>query len=118
MYAQCPLNIGFEFGNFTNWECSAGTISGLDGAITLAVSGPITQRHTLIKNSTPQLLDLYGKFPKNCPNGSGYSIQLGNDQTGRQAERVSYTFNIPANDNNYSIIYNYAVVFQIGRAHV
>jgi hypothetical protein len=112
MYAQCPPNIGFELGDFTNWECSTGSISDVDGTITLSISGPVTQRHTLFKNSSPQILDPYGKFPVNCPNGSGYSIRLGNSQTGKQAERVSYTFTIPANDNNYSIIYNYAVVFQ------
>src|SRR6202008_1340760 len=44
--------------------------------------------------------------------GSGYSIQLGNSNTGRQAERGSYTFTVPADQDNYSIIYNYAVVFQ------
>ncbi|MFX4906820.1 hypothetical protein ABTB94_20830, partial [Acinetobacter baumannii] len=48
----------------------------------------------------------------NCPNGSDYSIKLGNEQTGAQAERVSYEFTIPANQNIFSIIYNYAVVFQ------
>lgn len=31
---------------------------------------------------------------------------------GAQSERVSYTFSIPAGQNDYSLIYNYAVVFQ------
>jgi hypothetical protein len=57
-------------------------------------------------------LDPYGGFPVNCPNGSGYSIQLGNSNTGAQAERVAYSFTIPDNQDNYSIIYQYAVVFQ------
>jgi len=110
-YAQCPVNIGFEAGSFLNWECSAGSISNT-GVITVTPSQPLSGRHTLIQNSYPQARDFYGDFPVNCPNGSGYSIQLGNSATGRGAERVSYTFTIPANDNNYSIIYNYAVVFQ------
>ncbi|MGI4729922.1 MAG: gliding motility-associated C-terminal domain-containing protein, partial [Janthinobacterium lividum] len=56
-------------------------------------------------------LDPYGKFPMTCPNGSLYSLKLGNDGTGAQAERVSYTFTVP-NNQTYSIIYDYAVVFQ------
>lgn len=110
-FSQCPVNMGFEAGSFLNWECSAGNISNT-GIITLNACSPITGRHTLLKNTFPQALDAYGGFPVNCPNGSGYSIQLGNKETGKAAERVSYTFTIPADKNNYSIIYNYAVVFQ------
>lgn len=109
---NCPENIGFELGNFYIWECSIGSISATNGEITLQPSQPVNGRHTLIKNTFPQALDVFGGFPVNCPNGSGYSIQLGNSGTGRQAERVSYTFTIPPDQNNYSIIYNYAVVFQ------
>ncbi len=111
-FSQCPPNIGFEAGNFDHWECSIGSISASNGVISLNTSGPVFGRHTLLQNTTPQARDQYGDFPINCPNGSGYSIQLGNSGTGRQAEQVSYTFTIPDNQNNYSIIYNYAVVFQ------
>ncbi|MEO7531423.1 MAG: gliding motility-associated C-terminal domain-containing protein [Sediminibacterium sp.] len=109
--AQCPPNIGFETGSFDGWQCSIGSV-GPDGSITVGNSDPSAGRHTIVKKSIPSLNDQYGHFPISCPNGSGYSIQLGNSQTGKQAERVSYTFTIPANQNNYSIIYNYAVVFQ------
>ncbi len=57
-------------------------------------------------------VDPYGGFPVNCPNGSGYSIRLGNNSGGGQAEGISYEFTIPANENSYSLIYHYAVVFQ------
>ncbi|MDP1764983.1 MAG: gliding motility-associated C-terminal domain-containing protein [Sediminibacterium sp.] len=109
--AQCPVNIGFEAGNFNYWQCGIGNISRT-GEITVIPSTPSPGRHTLNDVSTPQVMDPYGDFPINCPNGSGYSIRLGNKETKNQAEQVSYTFNIPDNDNNYSIIYNYAVVFQ------
>ncbi|MCA6448821.1 MAG: gliding motility-associated C-terminal domain-containing protein [Chitinophagaceae bacterium] len=110
--AQCPANIGFESGDFTNWECKSGSIGMNDGKISLQSTAPTDGRHTIIKSGDPTLLDTYGGFPMSCPNGSGYSIQLGNPGTGRMAEQVSYTFTIPANQNNYSLIYNYAVVFQ------
>jgi gliding motility-associated-like protein len=118
-FAQCPPNIGFESGNFAEWECSIGKISNTDGSISLSVSGPVDDRHTIIANnsSNAQILDPYGNFPINCPNGSNYSVRLGNSSTGAQAEQLSYTFTIPANQNNYSIIYNYAVVFQNPKDH-
>ncbi|MEO8413188.1 MAG: gliding motility-associated C-terminal domain-containing protein [Ginsengibacter sp.] len=109
---NCPPNIGFENGTFDNWACSAGHILESDGSLTLFPSLPIPGRHTIIANTIPQELDPYGGFPVNCPNGSGYSIKLGNSTPGNEAEGVSYTFVIPSNQNDYSIIYNYAVVFQ------
>jgi gliding motility-associated-like protein len=56
--------------------------------------------------------DPYGGFPMNCPNGSGHSIKLGNDLGGGEAEGISYDFVVPAGQNNYSLIYYYAVIFQ------
>ncbi|HET9823854.1 MAG TPA: T9SS type B sorting domain-containing protein, partial [Chitinophagaceae bacterium] len=47
-----------------------------------------------------------------CPNGSGHSVRLGNPLPGTEAEGLSYEFTIPANQNTYSLIYHYAVVFQ------
>lgn len=112
LLAQCPPNIGFENGNFNNWECSTGMISPNGGAITMSGNSAVFGRHTIISNSSPPQVDRFGGFPTSCPNGSGYSIQLGNAASGRQVDRVSYTFTIPNNQDNYSIIYNYAVVFQ------
>jgi gliding motility-associated-like protein len=109
--STCPENIGFESGNFNHWECFAGTIDGL-GTISGTIVSPTPTRHTILKNTIPQQLDPFGNFPVNCPNGSGYSIKLGNQQTGQQVDRVSYTFVVPAGQNDYSIIYNYAIVFQ------
>jgi gliding motility-associated-like protein len=111
MAAQCPYNMGFEDGTFTGWECYAGSINST-GAVNLSLTSPLPDRHVMLTNSIPQEKDYYGKFPVNCPNGSKYSIRLGNAATGAQAERVSYTFFIPPNQNDFSIIYNYAVVFQ------
>ncbi len=109
--AQCPPNIGFEDGTFTGWDCYAGTIDK-NGVVSVNYSGPVSGRHTMLQSTYPQTKAPYGHFPVNCPNGSKYSIQLGNNQTGAQAERVSYTFTIPIGQDNYSIIYNYAVVFE------
>jgi gliding motility-associated-like protein len=109
---KCPENIGFDKGNFDGWQCYIGSVSRTDGSIQVSPSSPAFGRHTMLRVSSPQVYDQFGQFPVNCPNGSEYSIQLGNAQTGAQAERVSYSFTIPQNQNDYSIIYNYAVVFQ------
>lgn len=73
---------------------------------------PIPNRHTMYSANPGDGLDEYGHFPRNCPNGSGHSIRLGNNQAGTESEGVSYDFTIPANANVYTLIYNYAVVFQ------
>lgn len=112
--AQCPPNIDFERGDFTGWTCYTGrtAAAGTQNILTLDPSPPVTGRHTLYDASSTGVLDPYGGFPVLCPNGSGYSIRLGNDQNGTEAEGVSYEFTIPSNRNEYSLIYHYAVVFQ------
>jgi gliding motility-associated-like protein len=110
---NCPPNIDFETGGFNGWTCYTGYVAAVNGenVITLSPSGPVPGRHTMYAANSG-LLDAFGGFPVNCPNGSGYSIRLGNDLPGTEAEGVSYEFTIPANRNVYSLIYHYAVVFQ------
>ena len=115
---ECPQNIGFERGLLTNWVCSVGEISqtgtnttGVRPAvITLNNSGPLIGQHTIIKRSDKT--DYYGQFSTNAPNGSDYVLMLGDECNGRGAERISYTINVPANVDTYSIVFNYAVVFE------
>lgn len=106
--AQCPPNVDFESGNFSGWQCYVGSFS--NGNLILNPSQPTAGRHTMLSTVPGNGLDFWGGFPKNCPNGSGHSIQLGNDQSGGQAESVSYTFTIPAGQNKFSLIYSYAIV--------
>jgi gliding motility-associated-like protein len=112
---NCPPNIDFETGTFDGWTCYTGTTAAVDGVnvITLTQSyGPVLNRHTMYSANPGDGLDQYGGFPINCPNGSGHSIRLGNNSAGGEAEGISYEFTIPANQNVYSLIYHYAVVFQ------
>lgn len=115
-FAQCPSNIDFEKGNFTGWQCFIGTISaenpGLPAIIILNPSPPMASRHFMLSAVPGDGADPWGGFPQNCPNGSGHSIRLGNDLVDRQAERVSFTFTVPAGADKYSLIYNYAVVLE------
>jgi gliding motility-associated-like protein len=111
---DCPRNIDFEAGTFEGWTCYTGSSGEVNGVntITLRNSGPVENRHTMYSSFPDAGTDPYGGFPINCPNGSGRSIRLGNDEAGTQAEGVSYEFTIPANQDIYSLIYHYAVVFQ------
>lgn len=111
--AQCPPNIDFEEGDFNGWSCYTGFTTGLDNSnqINLTLSGPMLERHTMYASNSG-MLDKYGGFSVNSPNGSGHSIRLGNDMGGGEAEGISYEFTVPANRNVYSLMYYYAVVFQ------
>ncbi|HVK96166.1 MAG TPA: hypothetical protein VM368_00040, partial [Flavisolibacter sp.] len=109
---NCPPNLDFERGDFSGWTCYAGMVAAVGGqnVITINPTTPVNGQHTIMTRGSG--FDPYGSFPVTSPNGSGYSVKLGNDFGGGQAEGLSYEFNIPANRNTYTLIYNYAVVFQ------
>jgi gliding motility-associated-like protein len=111
----CPPNIDFENGNFSGWTCYTGFVSAAGGQNTISLTasgGPAANQQTMFNSNPSSGIDPYGGFPVNCPNGSGHSIKLGNNEGGGQAEGISYEFTIPANQDVYSLIYHYAVVFQ------
>ncbi len=113
--AQCPSNLDFESGTFDGWTCYVGNTEaeiGQNFVYLGAVPGPLPNRHTMLSAIPGDGVDEYGGFPKNCPNGSGHSIKLGNDTGSGEAEGLSYTFTIPATADKYSLTYNYAVVIQ------
>lgn len=111
-YAQCPPNIGFEKGNFDNWQTLKGSIDGA-GNITMSAQAPDPMNHVMMSAvADGKLTDEYGGFPVVCPNGSGYSVKLGMGAGGRDALGLSYTFEVPKTSGDYSIIYNYAVVLE------
>lgn len=109
--STCPPNIDFENGDFSNWSCFIGTTFVLSGqnSITLSPSAPLPRRHVLQNTAAP---DPYGLFPVRPPLGGQYTLKLGNDTVGAHAERVRYVINVPANDPNYSITFQYAVVLE------
>ncbi len=113
---DCPPNIDFEKGDFSGWNCYVGSVSAGGAANTIFLTssgGPVPDQHTIYNAATDAgTTDYYGGFPVICPNGSSYSVKLGNTGGNAQAEGMSYEFTIPAGRNTYSLIYHYAVVFQ------
>lgn len=114
LMAQCPVNMGFDLGDFTGWDGKTGTIHNPDGLISLPNDGIINGIHTIISRKSKQT-DYYGHFPLTSPNGSNYIAMLGNSTVGggiNKAQQLNYTFTVPANNNNFSLIYYYAVVVE------
>jgi len=108
--AQTTPNIGFETGDFSNWQCYSGTIDAT-GNINVSLTSPISGLFTIIGKESSTILDQYGQFPIFCPNGSNYSIKLNDNTTHAKAQRVTYTFTAPSK-GPYSVIFNYAVVLE------
>jgi|GEM_PF-5301480 len=132
----CPPNINFEEGSFRNWKFYKGfaytdgssnyvvqnltsyTIGWVQcdstekSATNIQASNTKQPKFQLISASSLPLLDPYGGFPRLCPNGGKYSVQLGNSDAGTETERISYTYQIPKDQNRFVLKYNYAVVLQ------
>jgi gliding motility-associated-like protein len=106
-----PTNIGFESGNFNNWSCDTGHVDP-SGNILVSSSSDVYDRQTLYSANTFPQIDPYGGFPTLCPYGGSYSIRLGNKESGKGAERISYTFSVPNGVQEYDLIFYYAVVLQ------
>ena len=114
-FAQCPVNLDFEKGDFRNWECKTGTVDHAGGANLVSwTSGsnlPEFNHHDIIAPGDVSV-DSYGGFPRHCPNSSGYSVKLGNDMNGKEADGLAYTFSIPSTNNKFALVYYYAIVLQ------
>src|SRR5689334_7892124 len=87
--AQCPPNIDFEEGTFNNWQCFYQNVytGGVPNPVTL--TSPVPGRVDMYANPLPpgSDRDFYGGFPKNCPNGSGYSVRIGDATIGQHVDK-------------------------------
>jgi hypothetical protein len=92
-------NIGFENGDFTNWDRITGDYysccSNYGGAQALVSNG----------------VDYYGGFPVKFPGSlNNYSVMLGNTSVNSIADQLQFEFIVTA-DTKF-VEYNYAVVFE------
>lgn len=104
----CPPNLDFETGTLNNWQFFTGGCCPITN--TMGPGAPVAGRHELMSGTG---VDPYGNFPVVAPGGGSYSLRLGNNGIGAQAERARYFVQVPANPNNiYTLLYSYAVVLQ------
>ncbi|MCB0696663.1 MAG: hypothetical protein KDC07_04830, partial [Chitinophagaceae bacterium] len=101
----CPPNINFEQGNLGVWEFYSGSCC----PINTPTPGVITGRHTLTSGTA---VDPIAGFPVVAPAAGLFSVKLGNQTTGAQAERARYYVQVPTSSSTFILTYRYAVVFQ------
>ena len=102
-------NIDFENGNFSGWNAAVGQCC----PILTPDNGFISGRQTIMSGNA---IDPYtlGQVPVVAPNGK-FSVRLGNDSIGAEAEKLSYTFTVLPDAPLF--VYRYAVVFQFPPDH-
>lgn len=118
---NCPDNIDFEFGQFSNWTCKFGDVQ-CDTALGVNKSNlrtvtSLPNSHLLIRSSTG-VFDKYGPIPLSAPDGSNWFIRLGSDindygkpMPNKRSESVEYSFTVPS-IGNYNLTYDYAAVLE------
>ncbi|MBI2968781.1 MAG: T9SS type A sorting domain-containing protein [Bacteroidetes bacterium] len=105
-FAQCN-NPDFETGDSTGWEGWTGyhPNSGIIPSC-CPVPGFVAGRFAIVSGAG---IDPCGGFSVVAPGGS-YSLKLGNNSVGAQADRVTMSFNVSTSNTNF--IYQYAVVLE------
>lgn len=101
-------NIGFEKGNFDNWDFAIGKLEA-DGSVTAYNAFADPNSFKMLMKDQSGLKDDYGGFSIFSPNGGKYSVKLGNTLYGNRAQQMSYKLKVPQTGSS-SIIFNYAVV--------
>ncbi|WP_333877902.1 T9SS type B sorting domain-containing protein [Flavobacterium sp.] len=101
--SSCP-NSDFESGDLSGWQGQTGYCC----PIFTAPSGIVNGRHTLM-SGTGTDPHTCGAVPVVAPGGL-YSARVGNDNSGAQAETLSYTMTVTPSSSLF--IYKYAVVLE------
>ena len=97
-------NLDFEAGNFIGWTGRTGSCC----PISMFSNGIVTGQHTIMSGPG---FDPHSnnQIPVVAPGGV-YSARLGNDNTGAEAEQLSYSFQVTPQTELF--IYRYAVVLE------
>lgn len=102
-FAGPCVNADFELGNLTGWTRSCGFHPGYNP---LGCCPNPNGQQTIMSGAAN---DPYGGFPLVFPGGN-FSLRLGNNSTGGEADRIEQTFVVSSTNANFS--YRYAVVFE------
>jgi gliding motility-associated-like protein len=110
LQAQCPDNIDFELGDFSNWTGLTGSCCATPQVFT---PGIVNGRHTIMTG--PGVDPNVPLVPLISPNGGSYSVRLGNDLTGGEVDILRTTFLVTP--TNTSFYYEYAIILQSPGGH-
>lgn len=102
-FAGPCINIDFESGNINGWIATSGFHPGFNPLGCCPNPGG----QQLVTSGTG--VDPAGGFPVTAPGGN-FSLKLGNNLNGGEADRIEQTFMVSAGNANFT--YRYAVVFQ------
>ncbi len=97
-------NVGFESNAFTNWQ----GYTGVCCPINTATSGLLPDRHAIVTGAGFD--PIIPSIPLVSPYGGTYSVKLGNEVTGAQAEKLTYSYTVTPYNTNFT--YQYAVILQ------
>lgn len=97
-------NVDFESGTLNGWTGQTGSCC----PITMNATGIVNGRHTITSGAGFDAQ--VPTIPVVSPFGGNFSCRLGNENVGYEAERLTFTF--PVTAQNPSFTYQYAVVLQ------
>ena len=103
-------NIGFEYGNFSNWVGYTWIYRTDYPAMTTSPQKGIVDGWQTIMKDTTAYDEYTGYKLKKIPMGRKYSARLGCDITGGRSESLSYTLKV--DETNALLIWRFAVVLQ------
>ena len=111
-------NIDFETNTFANWTPSMGEVPcvapGFQGCIQNVVGGTMgagaTARHLIVSGGNDPDVPAVPRV-----GSGGYSLRLGDEQNGANADIIKHEFKVTENNKFY--IYEFAVVFQEPPGH-
>jgi gliding motility-associated-like protein len=104
-----PTNLAMETGTFQNWEIFTGVDKG--NAQILRLTPPVPEVHEIITPANA-FKDRWSGLIAPYPDG-GNSIQLGNRDGELGLDKLRYTFTVPADQNDFTLIYQYALSFAL-----
>ena len=121
-FSNCP-NLGFEYGNFTNWTGYTWQYSTEHPEInTTPVEGFVAERHTIMTDNSAYDPNTYDVL-KVIPPGHFYSVRLGRDITEPYSgtprcwnQNLRYTLDVDS--NNAFLTLKFAVVLQFIANHL
>ena len=107
------LNADFESNNLNSWLGGFATSGGeanINPGFDTDPMNSNTGNHTIMGPGAGTDGPSNNNLPRVFPGGGDYSLRLGNQQTGYQAARISYSFTVTANTELF--LYHFAAVMQ------